>query len=202
MKFPVNSLLSRDARTTVALNAPRPAHLERKIACRFTSGERLCAGCPLPRAAMPRDGADHHDLRGVCQSNRCGRESAEYIAELRTPRAFSRPLASRARSRAEGNLLFARATPGGIARIRHPCRRSLRRISPQCSGDRCGSAMLALPLFRRVALARLDLSTIVLGNVDQFEPQSARRHAQSMVTDCVPSVRFEPLQSSRSARRR
>ena len=33
---------------------------------------------------MPRDGADHHDLRGVCQGNRCGRESAEYIDDLRT----------------------------------------------------------------------------------------------------------------------
>ena len=33
----------------------------------------------------------------------------------------------------------------------------------------------------------------LLGNVDQFEPQSARRHAQSTVTDCVPYVKFEPL---------
>jgi hypothetical protein len=101
-----------NARTgAVALNAPRPAHLARKIACRFTSGERLCMqGGPLPRAAMPRDGADHHDLRGVCQRNRCGRESAEYIDDLRTPRAFSRPLARWARSRAPSSALGSQRT--------------------------------------------------------------------------------------------
>ena len=59
---------------------------------------------------MPRDGADHHDLRGVCQGNRCGRESAEYIDDLRTPRAFSRPLASRARSRAPSSALGSQRT--------------------------------------------------------------------------------------------
>src|SRR5439155_14200202 len=63
-----------------------------------------------PSAAMPRDGADHHDLRGVCQGNRCGRESAEYIDDLRTPRAFSRPLASRARSRAPSSALGSQRT--------------------------------------------------------------------------------------------
>ena len=59
---------------------------------------------------MPRDGADHHDLRGVCQGNRCGRESAEYIDDLRTPRAFSRPLASRARSHAPSSALGSQRT--------------------------------------------------------------------------------------------
>jgi len=52
------------------------------VASRLVNG--CVQGCPLPRAAMPRDGADHHDLRGVCQGNRCGRESAEYIDDLRT----------------------------------------------------------------------------------------------------------------------
>ena len=42
---------------------------------------------------------------GVCQGNRCGRESAEYIDDRRTPRAFSRPLASGARSRAPSSAL-------------------------------------------------------------------------------------------------
>src|SRR4029077_17034549 len=59
---------------------------------------------------MPRDGADHHDLRGVCQGNRCGRESAEYIDDLRTPRAFSRPLARRAWSRAPSPALGSQRT--------------------------------------------------------------------------------------------
>jgi hypothetical protein len=80
-------------------------------------------GCPRPRAAMPRDGADHHDLRGICQGNRCGRESAEYIDDLRTPRAFSRPLASRARSRAPSSALGSQRTlrwrkPDSIRRYR------------------------------------------------------------------------------------
>ena len=37
---------------------------------------------------MPRDGADHHDLRGVCQGNRCGREGAEYIDDLRNAKGI------------------------------------------------------------------------------------------------------------------
>jgi len=45
-------------------------------------------GCPFPRAAMPSDGADHHYLRGVCQGNRCGRESAEYIDDLRNAKGI------------------------------------------------------------------------------------------------------------------
>ena len=90
-----SATMMTNARTSaVALNAPRPAHLARKIACRFTSGGRLCAGVSPSARGMPRDGADHHDLRGVCQGNRCGRESAEYIDDVRTPGAFSRPLAS------------------------------------------------------------------------------------------------------------
>jgi hypothetical protein len=51
--------------------------------------------CPV---AMPRDGADHHDLRGVCHD------------DLRTPRAFSRPLASRARSLAPSSALGSQRT--------------------------------------------------------------------------------------------
>src|ERR1700731_3345243 len=40
-----SATMMTNARTSaVALNVPRPAHLARKIACRFTSGERLCAG--------------------------------------------------------------------------------------------------------------------------------------------------------------
>ena len=107
-----SATMMTNARTSaVALNAPRPAHLARKIACRFTRLVNGCVqGCPLPRAAMSRDGADHHDLRGVCQGNRCGRESAEYIDDLRTPRAFSRPLASQARSRAPSSALGSQGT--------------------------------------------------------------------------------------------
>jgi len=42
-----SAMMMTNARTSaVALNAPPPAHLARKIACRFTSGERLCAGVP------------------------------------------------------------------------------------------------------------------------------------------------------------
>ena len=37
---------------------------------------------------MPSDGADHHYLRGVCQGNRCGRESAEYIDDLRNAKGI------------------------------------------------------------------------------------------------------------------
>jgi hypothetical protein len=105
-----SATMMTNARTiAVALNAPRPAQLARKIACRFTSGERLCAGVS-PSARGYAEEADHHDLRGVRQGNRCGRESAEYIDDLRTPRAFSRPLASRARSHAPSSALGSQGT--------------------------------------------------------------------------------------------
>src|SRR5712671_4271300 len=106
-----SATMMTNARTSaVALNAPRPAHLARKIGCRFTSGERLCAGESPSARGYAEGRADHHDLRGVCQGNRCGRESAEYIDDLRTPRAFSRPLASRARSRAPSSALGSQRT--------------------------------------------------------------------------------------------
>ena len=37
---------------------------------------------------MPREGADHHYLRGVCQGKRCGREGAEYIDDLRNAKGI------------------------------------------------------------------------------------------------------------------
>jgi len=45
-------------------------------------------GVSFSGAAMPSDGADHHYLRGVCQGNRCGRESAEYIDDLRNAKGI------------------------------------------------------------------------------------------------------------------
>jgi hypothetical protein len=112
--------VARSSRRVRKLWTGRPSSV-RPVVCLVTAAgerpalattlERCCAqGCPLPRAAMPRDGADHHDLRGVCQGNRCGRESAEYIDDLRTPRAFSRPLASRARSHASSSALGSQRT--------------------------------------------------------------------------------------------
>src|SRR3954454_17125394 len=73
-----------NARTSaVALNAPRPAHLARKIACRFTSGERLCAGVSASARgyAEGRCGPSLSSRR--LPGPRCGRESAEYIDDLR-----------------------------------------------------------------------------------------------------------------------
>jgi hypothetical protein len=80
---------------------------------------------------MPRDGADHHDLGGVCQGNRCGRESAEYIVESSANLTPTRERATEPDSRAVLRMPF-----GG---------NRIRTIGPAAKESRFDSRDIAFP---------------------------------------------------------
>jgi len=104
-----------NARTSaVALNAPRPAHLARKIACRFTSGERPCAGVSPSARGYAEGGADHHYLRAFAWATAAVMRARNTSTTCETLRAFSRPLARAAPIRAwcsGSKPRWARTTP-------------------------------------------------------------------------------------------
>jgi hypothetical protein len=111
-----SATMMTNARTSaVALNAPRPAHLARKIACRFTSGERLCAGVsPSPRGYA----------EGRCGPSRSSRRLSGH--------------ASRARSHASSSALGSQRT----LRWRKPDSNSQSRVTRPRSQDRLTSPLL------------------------------------------------------------
>ena len=70
----IATMITNAKTSAVALNAPRPAHLARRIACRFTFGERLRARAFPFRALLCRGTVRTTDCHG---SQRASIGSAE-----------------------------------------------------------------------------------------------------------------------------